>query len=47
MNLINNLRVRTKLISAFLIVAALILVVGAVGTLSLGNVDTKAKKYIV
>lgn len=44
MNLIKNLKVKTKLISAFLIVSVLILMVGTVGTLSLKNVNMKAEE---
>lgn len=43
MNLLKNVKVRTKLISAFLIVAILIAVVGAVGVISLKNVAANSE----
>ncbi len=43
MNLLENVKVKTKLISAFLIVAILIAVVGAVGTISLKKVATNSE----
>ena len=47
MNLIKNLKVKTKLISSFLIVAILIGIVGAIGALSLKHVNIKQKKCII
>lgn len=44
MNLIRNLRVKTKLIASFLIVAILIGIVGIIGTLSLRDVNNKAEE---
>jgi len=44
MNLIKNLKVKTKLISSFLIVAVLIGIVGTIGALSLRNVNIKAEE---
>src|SRR5471030_825890 len=44
MNLIKNLKVKTKLISSFLIVAILIGIVGAIGAVSLRNVNSKAEE---
>ena len=44
MNLIRNLKVKTKLISSFLIVAILIGIVGTIGALSLRNVNSKAEE---
>lgn len=44
MNLIRNLRVRTKLIASFLVVAILIGIVGIIGTLSLRKVNNKAEE---
>ena len=44
MNLLKNVRVRIKLIVAFLIVAFLIGIVGGVGIISLKNVGENAKK---
>ena len=44
MNLLKNVRVRVKLIVAFLIVAFLIGIVGGVGIMSLKNVGENAKK---
>lgn len=44
MNLINNLKVKTKLISAFLILAVLIGIVGAIGARSLKNVNSEAEE---
>ncbi|SFC78220.1 methyl-accepting chemotaxis protein [Clostridium uliginosum] len=43
MDLLKNIKVKTKLISAFLIIATLIVVVGLVGTISLKNVATKSE----
>jgi methyl-accepting chemotaxis protein len=44
MGFLKNLRVKVKLISAFLIVAFLISVVGVVGIVSLKNVGSNAGK---
>ncbi len=44
MVLMTNLRVKTKLITSFLLVAVLIGIVGAIGALSLKNVDNKAQE---
>ncbi|WP_160687437.1 methyl-accepting chemotaxis protein [Clostridium sp. C2-6-12] len=44
MKLIRNLKVRTKLITSFLMVAILIGVVGGIGALSLKNVDDRAQE---
>ena len=44
MNLIRNLKVKTKLISSFLMVAILIGIVGVIGALSLRNVNSKAEE---
>ncbi|BCZ44973.1 methyl-accepting chemotaxis protein [Clostridium gelidum] len=44
MNIFKNIRVRTKLIAAFLIVALFIGIVGGVGIISLKNVGENAKK---
>jgi Methyl-accepting chemotaxis protein len=44
MKLINNLKVRTKLILSFLIVSILIGIVGTIGALSLKNVNTRAEE---
>jgi Methyl-accepting chemotaxis protein len=44
MKLIRNLKVRTKLIASFLMVAILIGVVGGIGALSLKNVDDRAQE---
>ena len=43
MNLLKNVKVKTKLISTFLIVAVLIAVVGAVGTISLKKMATNSE----
>jgi methyl-accepting chemotaxis protein len=44
MKLIGHLKVRTKLISSFLIVAILIGIVGIIGALSLRNVNNRAQE---
>lgn len=44
MKLIRNLKVRTKLIASFLMVAILIGIVGIIGALSLKNVDDRAQE---
>jgi hypothetical protein len=44
MKLIRNLKVRTKLITSFLMVAILIGIVGGIGALSLKNVDDRAQE---
>jgi len=43
MNLFRNMKVKTKLIGAFLILALLIGIVGGVGVVSLGNVKEKGE----
>lgn len=44
MNFLKNIKVRTKLISAFIIVAILIAVVGVIGTMSLKTIDANSEE---
>ena len=44
MNLMKSIKVKTKLISSYLIVALLICIVGAIGAISLKSVNSKAEE---
>lgn len=44
MNFLKNIKVKTKLISAFIIVAILIAVVGVIGTMSLKTIDANSEE---